>query len=161
MIKNILGTNFKYEDDKMYKLNKHTNKWCYCNDLKPNNSKGYIQININKKMYYLHRLIYKYFNEDWDITDITRDNQIDHININPTDNRIENLRIVNHSENCRNINKRKNCSSKYKGVSWKKSNSKWGAQIRIDGKKKYLGLFDNEQEAAEAYKKKYDEIMNL
>jgi hypothetical protein len=160
MIKNILDTDFKYEDDKMYRLNKQTNKWTCCNDLKPYN-RGYIHIGINKKLYKLHRLVYKYFNKDWDITDISTTNQIDHININKLDNRIENLRVVNSSENNRNKNKFKNCSSKYKGVSWHKSNNKWRVNIAIDGKVKHLGLFDNEEEAYECYKKKYDEIMNL
>ena len=122
MIKNILGTDFKYEEDKMYKLHKQTNKWTCCNDIKPN--QGYIQIYINKKRYYIHRIIYKYFNEDWDITDTSKNNHIDHVNINPLDNRIENLRVVNHSQNLRNRNKLKNCSSKYKGVCWNKNNNK-------------------------------------
>ena len=157
MIKNILGCDFKYEEDKMYKIDKRNNKWTCCSDLKAN--PRYIQLLINKKKYYLHRIIYKYHNEDWDITDISKNNVIDHININPLDNRIENLRVVNISENTRNQNKRKNCSSKYRGVSWNKRDNKWEAQIRIDGKKKYLGMFHNEEDAYECYKKKYDEIM--
>ena len=157
MIKNILGTDFKYEDDKMYK--KLKSKWKCCNDNKVN--QRYINIGINNKMYRLHRVIYKYFNEEWDITDSSINNQIDHININPIDNRIENLRVVNHSQNNRNQKKRKNCSSQYKGVNWNKRDSKWIAQIKIDGKIKYLGQFDNEEEASEAYKKKYNEIMEF
>jgi len=158
MIKNILDCDFKYEEDKMYKLHKQSNKWSCCNDLKPNTN-GYIRININNKCYYLHRIIYKYFNENWDINDTSKNNQIDHININPLDNRIENLRLVNHSQNNRNRNKFKNCTSKYRGVRRRKN--KWEANIQIDGKQKYLGLFDIEEEAAECYKKKYDELMNL
>ena len=159
MIKNILGVDFKYEDDKFYKLHKQTKKWSCCNDLKqrPN---GYIQIHFNNKNYLLHRIIYKYFNDDWDIT-YSHNNQIDHININKLDNKIENLRIVNYSINNRNRNKQDNCSSKYIGVSWYKPNKKWRATIRIDGKIKYLGLFDNEEEASEAYQKKYNELMKL
>ena len=156
MIKNILGSDFKYEDDKLYR--KLKTKWCCCNDLKL--CGRYIQISINKKSYYLHRVIYKYFNEDWDITDSSRDNQIDHIDINPTNNKIENLRVVNHSMNMRNKNKFKNSSSKYKGVSWYKITNKWLSQIRINGKIKHLGYFDNEGEAYECYKKKYDELMD-
>jgi hypothetical protein len=41
--------------------------------------------------------------------------------------------------------------SKYRGVTWNKSSSKWVAEIRCDGKKHYLGSFKNEQEAARAY----------
>ena len=159
MIKNILGYDFKYEDDKMYRLHKYTNKWNCCNDLK-GNKKGYIRIAINKKRYYLHRIIYKYFNEEWDIT-YSHSNQIDHIDINPSNNRIENLRIVNNSQNLKNRNKFKNCSSKFKGVSWNKQNNKWKAHISINGKSKHLGYFEKEEEAAEAYKKKYDEIMKF
>ncbi len=158
MIKNILGSDFKYEDDKMYKLNKHTNKWSCCNDSKQNKF-GYIHIRINEKRYYLHRLIYKYFNEDFDITDTSKNNQIDHININKSNNKIENLRILTCSQNSRNIKKKENCSSKYIGVSWDKN--RWRARIQINGKKKYLGSFTNEEDAYLAYKKKYDELMNL
>ena len=159
MIKNILGIDFKYEDDKMYRYSTYYKKWCCCNDSKPNN--GYIRIRINKKLYYLHRLIYKYHNEDFDITDSSSNNQIDHMNINPLDNKIENLRVVNNSQNQRNQHKLKNCSSKYRGVSWNKQNNKWNADITINYKTKHLGLFDNEEEAYECYKKKYDEIMNF
>ena len=158
MIKNINGTDFKYEDDKLYRLHKQSKKWNCCNT--KSNAK-YIQININKKLYYLHRVIYKYFNEDWDITDTSHNNLIDHIDIDPTNNKIENLRRVNNSENQRNQKKKKNCSSQYRGVSWHKRDSKWEAQISIDWKKKHLGQFDTEEEAAEAYKKKYNEIMEF
>ena len=159
MIKNILECDFIYKDDKMYRLHKQTNKWTCCNDLKPNKD-GYIRICINKKFYYLHRVIYKYFNEDFDLK-FSTNNQIDHIDINPLNNKIENLRVVNNSENCRNKNKKENCSSKYRGVSWYKPNNKWKANIRIDGKLKHLGYFDNEEDAYLAYKKVYDEIMNI
>jgi uncharacterized membrane-anchored protein len=42
-------------------------------------------------------------------------------------------------------------SSQYRGVSWQKSENKWKAQIRYDGKKHYLGLFKDEEEAAREY----------
>jgi len=157
MIKNILGCEFKYENDKMYKLDKRNNEWSCCNDLIPS-SRNYITLKNNKKSYYLHRIIYKYHNEDWDITDTSTNNHIDHININSLDNRIENLRVATCSQNNRNKNKFKNCSSKYKGVCWDKKNNKWRARIKINGKQKHLGYFDNEEEACEAYKKKYEEI---
>ena len=158
MIKNILGSDFKYEEDKMYRLHKQSKEWTCCNDIKPNPK--YIKIGINKKLYYLHRIIYKYFNPDWDLTNTSKNNQIDHININSLDNRIENLRVVSQSRNCRNINKRTNCSSKYIGVSLTKNHNKWRAQISFDSKTKYLGYFETEEEAYEA-RNKYIELMNL
>ena len=41
--------------------------------------------------------------------------------------------------------------SKYVGVSWKKQDKKWKAQIRIDGKQRSLGLFHDEKEAARMF----------
>ena len=42
-------------------------------------------------------------------------------------------------------------SSKYKGVCWHKKAQKWMAHIKLNGKLRYLGLFVQEQDAAEAY----------
>jgi hypothetical protein len=42
-------------------------------------------------------------------------------------------------------------SSKYRGVSWHKINSKWEVKIKYNGKQHYLGCFEDEQEAARAY----------
>ena len=44
-----------------------------------------------------------------------------------------------------------NPSSQFKGVTWKKLNKKWEAQIKIDGKKSHVGLYDDEEAAARAY----------
>mgnify|MGYP003640049779 CR=1 FL=1 len=160
MIKNILGVDFKYENDKMYRFNKWTKKWSCCNDLKPN-ARGYNIIGINNKGYRLHRIIYKYHNEDFDIT-YSPENQIDHININPLDNRIENLRVVNSSENQRNRKKRKNASSKCNGVCRDKLINKWRASITINRIVYYIGSYDIEEEASEAYEKyKREKLMNI
>ena len=158
MIRNILGADFKYEDDKMYR--KLKTKWNCLSDNKVDKL-GYIRLSINNKRYYLHRLIYKYHNEDWDITDISTKNQIDHININPLDNKIENLRIVNQSQNNRNRTKLKNCSSKYIGVSWFARDKKWQVSIKISGKSKNLGTYETEEEAHKVYQIEYDKIMNI
>ena len=156
MIKNILGCDFKYEDDKMYRLHKYRKKWNCCSNNKSNTK--YIQIKINKKMYYLHRIIYKYHNDDWDITDISKNNYIDHIDNNTTNNKIENLRVLTSSQNNRNRKKKENCINEYIGV--EKSDNKWRARITINGKKIHLGMFDTELEAHLAYQKKYNELMN-
>jgi uncharacterized protein YebE (UPF0316 family) len=54
----------------------------------------------------------------------------------------------------------KKYSSQYKGVSWCKSNNKWRAYIRIDGKRRHLGLFPEEYDAHLAYQKALKEIIN-
>jgi len=70
------------------------------------------------------------------------DNQIDHINGVRDDNRISNLRDVTNQENQWN-------RTKTKGYYW--YNQKWLSKIKVDGKIIYLGLFNTESEARQAY----------
>ena len=77
--------------------------------------------------------------------------QVDHINGNALDNRHENLRICTNTENSRNRHSQIRGASKFKGVVWDKQHSKWRAQIKVDLKCKYLGLFEIESDAALAY----------
>jgi len=79
--------------------------------------------------------------------------QADHINHNTLDNRRDNLRICTHQQNLRNQKSPSNTSSQYKGVRWHKTSKKWQAQIKINGKSKYLGSSDSEKEAALMYNK--------
>lgn len=101
MEREMLGHMFRYEDGMLFKKHKQCNKWICYNDNKPN-SNGYIAVMVNNKLYMLHRLVYKFHNDEWDI-EFSHNNSIDHINGNPSDNRIENLRVVTHSENLQNI----------------------------------------------------------
>lgn len=74
---------------------------------------------------------------------------VDHIDRNTLNDRIENLRAATKAENAKNSHSRKNSTSKYLGV-YKKRN-KWAAEIRHEGKRKHLGHFNDEKEAALAY----------
>jgi hypothetical protein len=83
-------------------------------------------------------------------------NQIDHINGNKSDNRINNLRSCTDSENRRNSKKRKDNTSGYKGVSYFKKREKWNSRIGIileNGSRRYknLGYFNTKEEAYSAY----------
>ena len=51
-----------------------------------------------------------------------------------------------------NANLSKNNTSGYTGVTWHKLSQKWQSEIRVDGKKIYLGLFINLEDAIEARK---------
>lgn len=80
------------------------------------------------------------------------DKWIDHINGNPADNRIANLREATARQNAQNTRGRSNSSSQYKGVAKQPCGKKWVARIRSqDGKQVHLGVFNTEQEAAVAY----------
>jgi hypothetical protein len=72
---------------------------------------------------------------------------VDHINDNPKDNRLENLRLLTNRENV----SRRGGTSKYVGVCWNKENKKWQAEIYFNKKKKFLGSFDNEESAFFSY----------
>ncbi len=71
----------------------------------------------------------------------------DHINRNGLDNQRHNLRPVTNAQNQWNQIK------KYNGVTWHKKDQKWVVRIRHNGKRFYLGGFDNRGKAIEVYKK--------
>ena len=83
---------------------------------------------------------------------------VDHINLNPLDNRKCNLRLCTRSQNQANVRPRKNTTSKYKGVSWKTALKRWVVYVTKDGKQNYVGVFKSEEEAALAYNKKASEL---
>ena len=105
--------------------------------------RGYKSIGINKKIYGKHRVIYKLHNHDWDITNFSLNNHIDHIDRDTSNNSINNLRVVSQKQN--NFNKNG------KGYYWHNNSNKWLAKIGIDGKSQYIGYFDVEQDARNAY----------
>ena len=77
---------------------------------------------------------------------------VDHINRDKSDNRLENLRYGTDCQNLNNTGPRSTNTSGYKGVSWVKSGNKWGARcVQPNGKYQYLGGFSDPKEAAKAY----------
>ena len=108
-------------------------------------AKGHQQIEIDYTQYQAHRLAWLYQTGAWPTK------MIDHINRVKSDNRFINLREVTSSQNAQNSLSSRG-SSRYRGVSWVATRRKWWAQISINGKQRYLGSFDIEEEAAEAYK---------
>jgi len=74
---------------------------------------------------------------------------VDHVNDNPSDNRVENLQLVTQRFNVRKTQGK--YSSQYKGVSWCKIRNKFVSQIKVHKKKVFLGRYENEYDAHLAY----------
>jgi hypothetical protein len=115
------------DEDIYYELTKYT--WRLSNN--------YV---INDICGRLHRHILNYTGED----------VVDHINSNPLDNRRFNLRIVTQQQNIMNKSAKKNGSSKYIGIRFREKINKWEANIYVNNKQMYLGIFETEIEAAKA-----------
>ena len=138
--------NFDYKDGGLYWLKSPAGNVKAGDRAGAVNNRGYRLIGINDKLYLEHRLIYAYHNPNWD-----EENQIDHINGDRQDNRIDNLRVVTNQENQFN-------RPTAKGYYWDKHRKKWKAYIYVDGKMIHLGYFDYKTDARLAYvtaKKKY------
>tara|TARA_R110002012_G_scaffold254961_1_gene434120 strand:+ start:225 stop:764 length:540 start_codon:yes stop_codon:yes gene_type:complete len=136
----------KTKQDYWYKINVY---------LYTNPKTGYQKYNlmINGKTCVLSRVIYKCYNNDWDITDSGKNNFVDHINNNSLDNRIVNLRILTNQQNQFNRNTRGTHFRK----DWNPHNF-WTAGITINGKRICKSGFETEEEAHQHYlilKQKY------
>lgn len=106
---------------------------------------GYRYIGIDGIRYSAHRLAWKM------TTGSDPVNNIDHINGDKSDNKIANLREATKSQNQYNQGKHADNTSGHKGVCWDKAHGKWKAQISINGKNKYIGIFTDINDAAAAY----------
>lgn len=104
---------------------------------------GYAVMQRGKMYLKMHRLI----------LGAGTDEQVDHINGQPLDNRSINLRIATGQQNMANRGKslKAGRTSKYKGVSWRKDRNYWVAWIHYGGKTYRIGNFKVEEDAARAY----------
>lgn len=110
-----------------------------------------VVIRIRNKLYLGHRLAWLLTYEKWP------DNEIDHINGDPSDNRLVNLRNATRTLNQENIRRAINNkqNSEFLGVFLdarkKPGNKRWKAEIQVKGKTIFLGLFRTEEEAYASY----------
>lgn len=106
----------------------------------------YRTVKIGGQVYPEHHIVWLLCKGRWP------DRFIDHINGDPSDNRIENLREVTHGENMQNRRRaqKNNKSSGLLGASMR-ANGKWDARISVKGKNLYIGCFDTAEEAHQAY----------
>jgi hypothetical protein len=107
---------------------------------------GHRQIRIFGKTHAAHRLAWLYTFNVWPDAKL----EIDHINLQPDDNRIENLRLVTRSQN--QLNRRS--YGKKSGLPRGTTRTRYGrfvAQASVDGKSMYFGTFSTAEEAHRAY----------
>lgn len=107
----------------------------------------YRQCSIRGIRTYVHRLAWLYVYGQWPV------GLVDHINRDPTDNRIANLRVVDHVTNAQNIDRafRGRRAGTMLGAYLDARDGRWSSAIRVDGRKVNLGRFATEQEAHAAY----------
>ena len=104
---------------------------------------GYLYVCIHGSKYPVHRLAWFLVNNEWP-------EEIDHIDGNPLNNKIANLRKATRSQNMMNRRVVGNSKTGISGVSFSNTRKKWVAHIGINGKLRFLGYFTDIRKAAEA-----------
>jgi hypothetical protein len=105
---------------------------------------GYIVIMLKPTLWRAHRLAWLHY-----YGDIPKDD-IDHINMVTSDNRIENLRLLRGMNLC-NRPKQRNNTSGYKGVSWDKRDKRYSTTVYANGKQAYRAYHLTAEEAYADY----------
>lgn len=103
----------------------------------------YAERKVGGKTVLMHRQILGLQYKDGKITD--------HIDGNGLNNQRSNIRCCSMKENNRNRRKIKTCSSQYKGVHFHKGGGNWQVNIKVNGKRIYLGCHKNEEVAGQIY----------
>lgn len=111
---------------------------CSCRD-------GHWRIGVDGRDYLRSHLVWFYVTGCWP-TD-----QIDHIDVNPSNDKFENLREATTMQNSANKKKYANNTSGFKGAYYLKHAKRWMAQIKANGKLIYLGYYATPEEAHAAY----------
>lgn len=102
---------------------------------------GYRRIKIKGHEVFAHRLAFFYMTGKWP------NDEVDHINGIPSDNRFVNLRLCTHRQNLFNQKMKSNNSSGIKGVSFDLTRSMWRSRLTVNGYEKHLGYFSSKQKA--------------
>jgi len=99
---------------------------------------GYKSIGLYGKEYMSHRLVFMFHHGYFP-------KEVDHIDGNKSNNRIENLRPATHSENLKNQKIRTTNVSGHKNVGWVKREQKWRVRITVNFKDKHIGYFSDRE----------------
>lgn len=108
-------------------------------------SEGYLLIRLNDVLFQAHRLAWLIVTGEWP------NFEIDHRDLNSSNNKFKNLREATKIQNLCNKRAYKTNTSGYKGVSFYKARKMWRADINVNKKQKHLGVFKNKEDAYSAY----------
>ena len=124
---------FEYKDGDLYWKNHKYKSW---NGKKVGTiaTNGRVYIGVKGKSFLAHRLIFLFHHG-------YLPKFLDHIDGNPLNNKIHNLREATSSQNAQNRKNQKNNTSNVKGVTWHKLSKKWQVRLGVDGKEKYFGCY--------------------
>jgi len=146
---------FEYKDGELYWKMSFNQKIVIGSKAGGLHRHGYMNIQINKKKYKTHRLVFLYHYG-------YLPKEIDHIDNDKTNNNIDNLRPATRSENMKNMGFHSKNKSGAKGVSWHKASNRWTVQLMVNNKKKYFGIYKDieladlvAQEARNKYHKEF------
>ncbi len=124
------------------------------------NNSGYLVIDLCKnrklKSFSIHTLVWDYFGSQPRNGRIL---QVDHIDEDKFNCRIDNLQLLTSRQNIVKYHKTQKHSSQYTGVGWHKRYKKWIAYITTNGKLKHLGYFVDEIEASDEYERALKEYL--
>lgn len=144
---------FNSKRDYIWWNNRFANKEAFTSD----NGDGYKVGSINGKNFKAHKVIWLLVYGE------TPKDQIDHINGDRSDNRLENLRMVSFLDNMKNQKMRSTNTSGHTGVYWYKRYDKWVAKINQNNKQITVGYFISKEDAIRARKmaeEKYNYHLN-
>lgn len=123
-IEKAIEGGWKYDPIELPRLSRHT--WSVADS-------GYLVTTIKYRRTKMHHFI---------LGRPPKGMEVDHINKDKLDNRRENLRFVTRQQNAKN---------RSVGKGYRRKGSRWEAYIQSDWKQIYLGMFDTEAQAEEAY----------
>lgn len=112
------------------------------------------RVGLKRSCKAVHKIVYESF-----VGPVPRGCEIDHVNRNPKDNRLENLRCVTSSQNKMNTGLRRDNKTGAKGISF--VHGKWIARININKKGIRIGYFGTLDEAIAARLKAESELIHL